>query len=57
MNLNVMNWQTNHSLNVSFTDFDLAVDFTNASGSTTVRMVNGIAARYYVHKIALYEIL
>jgi serine/threonine protein kinase len=41
--------------NVLFTDFGLALDFADASGSTTVGMVNGVSQRYCAPEVALQE--
>jgi hypothetical protein len=41
--------------NILFTDFCLPLDFTDASGSTTTGMVNGMNLRYCAPEIALYE--
>ena len=44
-----------HCGNVLFTDFGLSVDFTDATGSTTVGMVNGITPRYCAPEVAQLE--
>ncbi|KAL9634617.1 MAG: hypothetical protein Q9164_003986 [Protoblastenia rupestris] len=44
-----------YSGNVLFTDFGLSVDFTNADGSTTCSMVNGMTPRYCAPEVALFE--
>jgi serine/threonine protein kinase len=41
--------------NVLFTDFGLALDFTDASGSTTTGMVTGMTPRYCAPEVALQE--
>lgn len=41
--------------NVLFTDFGLSHDFTDATGSTTVSMVNGMTPRYCAPEVALSE--
>jgi serine/threonine protein kinase len=40
---------------VLFTDFGLSLDFTNASGSTTMSMVNGMTPRYCAPEVANLE--
>ena len=44
-----------HGGNVLFTDFGLSVDFTNADGSTTCSMVNGMTPQYCAPEVALFE--
>ncbi|TVY12527.1 cAMP-dependent protein kinase type 2, partial [Lachnellula arida] len=44
-----------HNGNVLFTDFGLAFDFTDADGSTTVSMVNGMTPKYCAPEVANYE--
>ncbi|KAF2467139.1 kinase-like protein, partial [Lindgomyces ingoldianus] len=44
----------NHG-NVMFADFGLSLDFTDANGSTTMSMVNGMTPRYCAPEVALYE--
>ncbi|KAL4802046.1 kinase-like domain-containing protein, partial [Aspergillus unguis] len=41
--------------NILFTDFGLALDSTDSSGSTTVGMVNGMTPRYCAPEVALHE--
>lgn len=41
--------------NVLLTDFGLSFDFTDASGSTTLGMVNGMTPRYCAPEVALQE--
>ena len=41
--------------NVLFTDFGLSFDFTDADGSTTVSMVNGMTPRYCAPEVAALE--
>jgi len=41
--------------NVLFTDFGLAFDYTDAEGSTTVSMVNGMTPRYCAPEVANQE--
>jgi len=41
--------------NVLFTDFGLALDFSDAEGSTTVSMVNGMTPRYCSPEVANQE--
>jgi serine/threonine protein kinase len=41
--------------NVLFADFGLSLDFTDASGSTTMSMVNGMTPRYCAPEVAQYE--
>ncbi len=41
--------------NVLFTDFGLSLDFTDADGSTTVSMVNGMTPRYCAPEVAMQE--
>jgi len=38
-----------------FTDFGLSFDFTDATGSTTISMVNGMTPRYCSPEVALQE--
>ncbi|KAF1999915.1 kinase-like protein [Amniculicola lignicola CBS 123094] len=40
---------------VLFADFGLSLDFTDADGSTTVSMVNGMTPRYCAPEVAQYE--
>lgn len=40
---------------VLFTDFGLSADFTDADGSTTCGMVNGMTPRYCAPEVALFE--
>jgi hypothetical protein len=40
---------------VLFTDFGLSLDFTDATGSTTMSMVNGMTPRYCAPEVANYE--
>ncbi|KAF2814373.1 kinase-like protein [Mytilinidion resinicola] len=40
---------------VIFTDFGLSLDFTDANGSTTVSMVNGMTPKYCAPEVALHE--
>ena len=40
---------------IFFTDFELALDFTGASGSTTIGMVNGMTQRYCAPGVVLQE--
>jgi TolA-binding protein len=40
---------------VLFADFGLSLDFTDASNSTTVSMVNGLSKRYCAPEVALME--
>ncbi|KAF2801441.1 kinase-like protein [Mytilinidion resinicola] len=44
-----------HHGNVLFTDFGLSLDFTDASGSTTMGMVNWMTSRYCAPEVALQE--
>ena len=44
-----------HGGNVLFTDFGLSFDFTDADGSTTVSMVNGMTPRYCAPEVAALE--
>jgi serine/threonine protein kinase/TolA-binding protein len=44
-----------HRGNVLFTDFGLSFDFTDADGSTTVSMVNGMTRRYCAPEVAALE--
>ncbi|MCJ1279363.1 hypothetical protein MMC21_007187 [Puttea exsequens] len=44
-----------HSGNVLFTDFGLSFDFSDADGSTTVSMVNGMTPRYCAPEVAAHE--
>ncbi|KAL2050827.1 hypothetical protein ABVK25_008888 [Lepraria finkii] len=44
-----------HGGNVLFTDFGLSFDFTDADGSTTVSMVNGMTPRYCAPEVAAHE--
>jgi hypothetical protein len=44
-----------HSGQVLFTDFGLSLDFTDATGSTTMSMVNGMTPRYCAPEVANYE--
>ncbi|KAL8740201.1 MAG: hypothetical protein Q9190_007070 [Brigantiaea leucoxantha] len=44
-----------HGGNVLFTDFGLSFDFTDANGSTTVSMVNGMTPRYCAPEVADLE--
>jgi serine/threonine protein kinase len=44
-----------HGGNVLYTDFGLALDFTDKDGSTTVSMVNGMTPRYCAPEVANYE--
>jgi serine/threonine protein kinase len=44
-----------HGGNVLFTDFGLAFDFTDAGGSTTVSMVNGMTPKYCAPEVANHE--
>ena len=44
-----------HSGNVLYTDFGLALDFTDKDGSTTASMVNGMTPRYCAPEVANYE--
>ena len=41
--------------NVLFADFGLSLDFTDANGSTTTSMVNGMTHRYCAPEVAQYE--
>lgn len=41
--------------NVLFADFGLSLDFTDATGSTTMSMVNGMTPRYCVPEVANHE--
>jgi len=41
--------------NVLFTDFGLSFDFTDADGSTTLSMVNGMTPRYCAPEVAMHE--
>jgi hypothetical protein len=40
---------------VLFTDFGLSLDFTDATGSTTMSMVNGMTPRYCAPEVANFE--
>ncbi|KAF2465935.1 kinase-like protein, partial [Lindgomyces ingoldianus] len=40
---------------ILYTDFGLSFDFTDASGSTTASMVNGMSPRYCAPEVALHE--
>ncbi|KAH7089001.1 kinase-like domain-containing protein [Paraphoma chrysanthemicola] len=40
---------------ILFADFGLSLDFTDATGSTTMSMVNGMTPRYCAPKVANYE--
>jgi tetratricopeptide (TPR) repeat protein len=44
-----------HHGKILFTDFGLSFDFTDAEGSTTVSMVNGMTPRYCAPEVAMYE--
>jgi serine/threonine protein kinase len=44
-----------HGGNILFTDFGLAFDFTDITGSTTAGMVNGRTPRYCAPKVADHE--
>ncbi|CAN9241015.1 unnamed protein product [Alternaria alternata] len=44
-----------HGGNVLFTDFGLAFDFTDETGSTTASMVNGMTPKYCAPEVANYE--
>lgn len=44
-----------HGGNILFTDFGLSFDFTDAGGSTTVSMVNGMTPRYCAPEVAAFE--
>ncbi|CAG5179471.1 uncharacterized protein ALTATR162_LOCUS9296 [Alternaria atra] len=44
-----------HGGNVLYTDFGLALDFTDKDGSTTASMVNGMTPRYCAPEVANYE--
>jgi len=44
-----------HHGKILFTDFGLSYDFTDAEGSTTVSMVNGMTPRYCAPEVAMYE--
>jgi serine/threonine protein kinase len=44
-----------HGGKVLLTDFGLAFDFTDAEGSTTVSMVNGMTRRYCAPEVANHE--
>ncbi|KIN03014.1 hypothetical protein OIDMADRAFT_96488, partial [Oidiodendron maius Zn] len=44
-----------HGGNVLFTDFGLSLDFTDANGSTTTSMVNGMTLRYCAPEVVLQE--
>jgi serine/threonine protein kinase len=44
-----------HGGNVPFTDLGLAFDFTDAGGSTTASMVNGMTPKYCSPEVANYE--
>lgn len=44
-----------HCGNVLLTDFGLSFDFTDATGSTTISMVNGMTPRYCAPEVALQE--
>jgi hypothetical protein len=44
-----------HHGKVLFTGFGLSFDFTDAEGSTTVSMVNGMTLRYCAPEVAMYE--
>ena len=44
-----------HRGNILFTDFGLSFDFTDANGSTTMSMVNGMTPRYCAPEVALQE--
>ncbi len=44
-----------HRGSVLFTDFGLSFDFTDADGSTTVGMVNGMTRRYCAPEVAALE--
>ncbi|KAK0822834.1 hypothetical protein LTR73_008994 [Friedmanniomyces endolithicus] len=44
-----------HGGNVLFTDFGLALDFTDAESSTTVGIVNGMSPRYCAPEVANFE--
>jgi serine/threonine protein kinase len=38
-----------------FTDFGLSLDFTDAEGSTTVSMINGMTPKYCAPEVAMHE--
>jgi TolA-binding protein len=44
-----------HSGKVLFTDFGLSLDFTDATGSTTVSMVNAMTPRYCAPEVVMSE--
>ncbi|KAF2175478.1 kinase-like protein [Zopfia rhizophila CBS 207.26] len=44
-----------HHGTVLFTDFGLSFDFTDATGSTTMSMVNGMTPKYCAPEVALHE--
>ncbi|KAI4209608.1 MAG: hypothetical protein LQ351_007457 [Letrouitia transgressa] len=44
-----------HGRNVLLTDFGLSFDFTDADGSTTVGMVNGMSPKYCAPEVAAYQ--
>ena len=44
-----------HRGNILFADFGLSFDFTDADGSTTMSMVNGMTPRYCAPEVALQE--
>jgi hypothetical protein len=44
-----------HHGKVLFTDFGLSLDFTDAEGSTTVSMVNGMTPKYCAPEVAMCE--
>jgi TolA-binding protein len=44
-----------HNGNVLVTDFGLSFDFTDAEGSTTVSMINGMTPRYCAPEVAMHE--
>ncbi|KAJ4300784.1 hypothetical protein N0V90_002872 [Kalmusia sp. IMI 367209] len=44
-----------HNGNVLFVDFGLSLDFTDADGSTSISMVNGMTPRYCAPEVALQE--
>ncbi|KAL5349220.1 hypothetical protein ACLOAV_005508 [Pseudogymnoascus australis] len=44
-----------HHGKILFTDFGLSLDFTDAKGSTTVSMVNGMTPKYCAPEVAMFE--
>jgi serine/threonine protein kinase len=44
-----------HRGNILFADFGLSLDFTDADGSTTISMVNGMSPRYCAPEVAQCE--